>query len=173
MFERLKNISLKKMLKEVAVFALLLFIASNLLSYLRAPKPSDANLPAITAMTLSNKQFDSLHVSHDKPLLLHFWATWCPTCKMENATIESLSKKFNVITVAVKSGSDEEIKQFLDEHGLSFEVINDANSSIAQNFDISGFPTTFIYNKEGKLEFSEMGYSSYLSLYLKLLYAGR
>ena len=92
---------------------------------------------------------------------------------MENSTIDTLSKKFDVITIAVNSKSDEDIKAFLKEKNLSFQVINDTNSSLAERFHVSGFPTTFIYNKNGNLEFSEVGYSSYITLYLKLLYASR
>jgi len=171
--ERLKNMNFKKTLKEVAIFALLLFIFSNALSYLKSPDLSDTKLPEFQATMLDGKSFDSLHVSKDKPLLIHFWATWCPTCKMENSTIDTLSKKFDVITIAVNSKSDADIQAFLKEKNLSFQVINDTNSSLAERFHVSGFPTTFIYNKNGNLEFSEVGYSSYITLYLKLLYASR
>ncbi len=169
----MKNWNFKKLFREAAIFAVLLFIFSNALSYLKAPDLSDKKLPEFQAITLDGKTFDSLHVKHDKPLLIHFWATWCPTCKMENSTIDALSKKFDVVTIAVNSKSDADIQAFLKEKNLSFQVINDANSSLAEGFHVSGFPTTFIYNKDGNLEFSEVGYSSYITLYLKLLYASR
>jgi len=169
----MKNWNFKKLFREAAIFAVLLFIFSNALSYLKSPDLSDKKLPEFQAITLDGKTFDSLHVSKNKPLLIHFWATWCPTCKMENSTIDALSKKFDVITIAVNSKSGEDIKTFLKEKNLSFQVINDTNSSLAERFHVSGFPTTFIYNKDGNLEFSEVGYSSYFTLYLKLLYANR
>ena len=171
--EKIKNIDLKKALKELVIFFALLFIATNVVSFFRAPKIENNALLTMNTTTIDGTHLDSLHVNHEKPLLIHFWATWCPTCKMENSTINALSKKFDVITIAVNSGSDQEIKEFLHENNLDFKVINDANDSIAQKFQVSGFPTTFIYRKDGKLEFSEMGYSSYFTLYLKLLYAGR
>ena len=171
--ERFKNLSFKKILKEVMVFALMLFIFSNILSYLKSPNLDNKKLPVFQATTLDNKSFDSLHVDKNKPLLIHFWATWCPTCKMENSTIDALSKKFDVVTIAVNSGSDADIQTFLKEKNLSFQVINDNNSTLVQALHVSGFPTTFIYNKNKELEFSEVGYSSYITLYLKLLYASR
>ncbi|MDD2357177.1 MAG: redoxin domain-containing protein [Thiovulaceae bacterium] len=169
----MKNWNFKKLLREAAIFAVLLFIFSNALSYLKSPDLGNKKLPEFQATMLNEKTFDSLQVKHDKPLLIHFWATWCPTCKMENSTIDALSKKFDVITIAVNSKSDADIKAFLKEKNLSFQVINDTNSSLAEHFHVSGFPTTFIYNKDGNLEFSEVGYSSYITLYLKLLYASR
>lgn len=171
--ERFKNLSFKKVFKEAAVFALMLLLFSNVVSYFKSQNLSHEKLPAFQVTMLDGKTFDSLHVKHDKPILIHFWATWCPTCKMENSTIDALSKKFNVITVAVNSGSDAEIQSFLKEKNLKFQVINDTNATLTKSLHVSGFPTTFIYNKNGELEFSEVGYSSYITLYLKLLYAGK
>ena len=173
LLEKIKELSVKKVLKEVAIFAVLLFLATNVVSYFRAPKLPSNTIPSFTAKTLDGSEFVSLHVKEEKPLLIHFWATWCPTCKMENSTIEALSKHFDVITVAVNSGSDEEIKAFMQEKNLSFKVINDSNGTLASLFNVSGFPTSFIYDRNKKLEFSEIGYSSYPTLYLKLLFAGR
>ena len=173
MLERLKDLNFKKLLKEVVIFALLLFISSNALSYLKSQNLNDKKLPEFQATMIDNNEFNSLHVSHDKPLLIHFWATWCPTCKMENSTIDALSKKFDVVTIAVNSGSDAEVRAFLKEKNFSFKVINDTNATLAKLYQVEGFPTTFIYNKNRNLEFSEVGYSTYITLYLKLLYASR
>lgn len=169
----MKRWSFKKIVKEAALLALLLFIFSNALSYIKSPSLPSEKLPAFTATTIEGKEFDSLHVKDKKPLLIHFWATWCPTCKMENSNIDSLSKKFEVITIVENSGDDEKIKQFLQEKNLTFTVINDKDSNLASLFKVGGFPTTFIYSKEGILKFTEVGYSSYITLYLKLLYADR
>ena len=169
----MKKWSLKKILKEAALFVLLLFIFSNVLSYIKAPSFESKTIPSFAAITIEGKRFDSgLHIG-SKPVLIHFWATWCPTCKMENSTINALSKKFEVITIVENSGDNEKVKEFLKEKDLSFSVINDQDGRLASLFKVAGFPTTFIYDKEGNLEFSEVGYSSYLTLYLKLLYADR
>lgn len=173
MIENLKNLNLKKVLKEIAIFALLLIVFSNIVSYYKSQNLSHEKLPVFQATLLNGKEFNSLHVGHNKPLLIHFWATWCPTCKMENSTIDALSKKFDVITIAVNSGTNTEIESFLKEKNLKFQVINDRNATLTKALHVSGFPTTFIYNKNGDLEFSEVGYSSYMSLYLKLLYASK
>ncbi len=169
----MKKWSLKRVIKEVAFFALLLFVFSNILSYIKAPSLNDDELPSFAAVQIDGKEFNSLQIKGKKPLLIHFWATWCPTCKMENSNIDSLSKRFEVITIVENSGDDEKVKQFLKEKGLTFAVINDVNGEFASLFKVGGYPTTFIYNKNGNLEFSEVGYSSYLTLYLKLLYANR
>jgi thioredoxin-related protein len=92
---------------------------------------------------------------------------------MEAANIEFLSKYYQVITIAVKSGSDYDLKRYLDEHGYSFLVVNDKDGALSRKFQIAGYPTTFIYDKNNKLAFKEVGYSSTLGLWLRLLWAGK
>jgi len=108
----------------------------------------------------------------DKPLLIHFWATWCPTCKLEASNIEAISKQYNVITIAVNSGSNREIKEYLGENGFTFNVVNDKESIYASKFNIAAYPTTFIYDKNRDLVFSEVGYTSTIGLYLRMWWAG-
>ncbi len=110
-------------------------------------------------------------IKSNKPILIDFWATWCPVCKVEASNIAFLSKYFEVITVVVKSGDDAKIRKFMQKHRYHFKVVNDAKGLLASKFKIAGFPTTFIYNKEHKLAFSDVGYSSTLTLYLKMLWA--
>jgi len=108
---------------------------------------------------------------NDKPVLIHFWATWCPTCKLEASNIELMSKNFNVVTIAVDSGTDEELRIYLKEKNYSFHVVNDTNKELSQKFNIAGYPTTFIYNSDKKLIFSEVGYTSIIGLYLRVWWA--
>jgi thioredoxin-related protein len=50
-------------------------------------------------------------------------------------------------------------------------VVNDEDGTLAQKFNIKAYPTTFIYDKNQNLKFSEVGYSSYFGLYLRLLWS--
>ncbi len=110
-------------------------------------------------------------IADNKPILIHFWATWCPTCKLEASNINFISKHFEVVTVAVKSGSDDAIQSYLHEHNYTFKVVNDKNGMLSSKFHIAGFPTTFIYDKNKKLLFSDVGYSSTFTLYIKMWWA--
>jgi len=167
----MKKINIKKIIREIVVFAVAFFIISNILSYFNAPKLSSNKLPYFSATTIGGKLFSS-QAKHHKPLLIHFWATWCPICKIENSSISALSSKFDVITVAESSGSNKKIKKFLQQHHLKFRVINDKNGLIASLFKVKAFPSSFIYNPKNKLKFVDVGYSSYLGLYARLLYSG-
>lgn len=157
----------KKIAKEIVIGVLILFVVSNVLSYLRKPALQDEALPTDTFQTIDGKQFD-FDSFQGKPLLIHFWATWCPACKMETANIERVSKKYQVVTVAVQSGSNSEIKAFMKEKEASFNVINDREGELSRRFTVEVFPTTFIYDSEGKLLFSEVGYTTTAGLLARM-----
>ena len=107
-----------------------------------------------------------------KPVMLHFWATWCPVCKAESSNIELLSKHYEIITIAVNSGTGEELKRYLNERELPYKVVNDNDGVLANHFHISAYPTTLIYDANRELTFKEVGYTSTLGLWLRLLWAG-
>ncbi|MCD6190031.1 MAG: redoxin domain-containing protein [Sulfurimonas sp.] len=160
---------LKHYLKEIAIFIVVMTIFANILSIY---KSSDLNNEALTlnSITLMNNELYSF--KEDKPILIHFWATWCPTCKLEASNIEMISKQYEVISVAVNSGSNKEIQNYLNEHGFTFKVVNDQQSIYSSEFKIAAFPTTFIYDKNRDLVFSEVGYTSTIGLYFRMWWAG-
>jgi hypothetical protein len=59
----------------------------------------------------------------------------------------------------------------MQQNNLDFNVIDDRDGKIAQRFNIAVYPTTFIYNKEKKLIFSEVGYTSTFGMWIRLLWA--
>ncbi len=156
-----------KWLKEIIIAIVIIAVVLNVVSFLKKPELLTDTLPKFELISIE-KKFISSSDYIDKPVLIHFWATWCPTCKLEASTIQKLSKTANVITVAVSSGSDSEIKKFMIERELDFTVINDNDGKFASKFSVTAFPTTFIYDKFGKIAFSEVGYSSFWGLKLRL-----
>ena len=153
--------------KELLIALIILTLLLNLISFIKKPELESNTLPEFNLTTTTQKQISSVDYS-GKPLLIHFWATWCPTCKLEASNVERVSKSYQVITIAVNSGSDEDINLFLKEHDLNYDVINDSNGEFASKFSISSFPTTFIYDKNEKIKFSEVGYTSTLGLKLRM-----
>lgn len=126
--------------------------------------------PNINAVQLNGKQFN-LYQHKTRPILVHFWATWCPVCKLEQSNIENISKDISTITIAMQSGSDEDVKQFMSDENLSFNVINDESGALSRSYNIKGVPVSFIVNKENKIEFVEVGYTTELGLRLRLWWA--
>ena len=158
----------KKYLKEIITFVITITILANIISYY---KSTSLNKDKLEFQNITLLDGTTYNIPANKPILIHFWATWCPICKIEASNIETLSKKFEVITVAVDSGSQDEIQSYLKKHNLSFKVIDDFDKHYASKYNISVYPTTFIYDKNKNLLFSEVGYTSTLGLYLRMIWA--
>ena len=146
-------------LKEIILFTLVMVVFSNGISLYRS-------------LDLNKKPL-SLNYSlvKDKPVLVHFWAIWCPICRIEAQNIQTIAENFEVITIAVKSGSDKDIQEYLKSNNLDFKFINDNDGYLAQKFGISVYPTTIVYDKEKNVVFSDVGYTSTWGLWLRMWWA--
>jgi len=156
-------------LKESIKFILVMTIIANIISLYKSSSLNNKALTFSSARLLEDKNYI---IDNSKPLLIHIWATWCPTCQVESSNIQKISKQFQVITIAVKSGSDNDIQKYLDKNRLDFMVINDTNASFAREFNIAAYPSTFVYNKNRELVFSDVGYTSTWGLWLRVWWAG-
>ena len=159
--------TLKRILREVLVFAVIIFIVSTALNYYRAPKLDSDTLPTIQATLINGTAFDTATLK-GKPLLINFWGTWCPVCAQEASNIEALSKRYTVLTIAVNSGSNENIKAWMREKAVTYPVLNDAGGRWATAFKVSIYPTIFIYDSKGQLKFTETGYSTTAGLLARM-----
>ena len=165
----MKN-KIKHYTKEIIYFIIVMTLLANIISIYRSQDLSQTPLDIQSVKLIDNTTYT---LPKNRPILIHFWATWCPTCKLEASNIDFLAKHFEVLTIAVSSGSDYEIQNYLNEHSYTFRVVNDKDGSLRSKFQIAGFPTTFIYDKNKRLCFSEVGYTSTLGLYLRMLWAGK
>ncbi len=159
---------IKHYAKEIAIFVVVMTLFANAISLYKSIDLPEKQFNPLNATLIDGTKY---HYPQGKPLLVHFWATWCPTCNLEASNIETISKDFEVLTIAVKSGTNEEIQKYMQEHKLTFKVINDSEAFIAGEFSIGAYPTTFIYNKENQVVFSEVGYTSTLGLWLRMWWA--
>jgi len=124
--------------------------------------------PPLSGLLLDGKPFD-LAANPAQPVLVHFWATWCPVCRAEQGSIESLAQDNpNVITVAMQSGSSGVVQQYMREQGVSFPVVNDADSQIASTWGVNAVPASFIVDTDGKIRYVEIGYTTGIGLRLRL-----
>lgn len=127
--------------------------------------------PNISTIMLDGQYFD-LYKNKKRPMLIHFWATWCPVCKLEQQNIENISKSFPVITIAMQSGTNDELIQFMQQESLSFKVINDQLATLSGAYNIKGVPVSFIVDENNKIIFTEVGYTTEIGLRMRLWWAG-
>jgi thiol-disulfide isomerase/thioredoxin len=157
---------LKRYAIEGMIFIVIATVMANVISYLRKSDLAFERVPAFRALAVDGQVFDSGQ-RNGKPLLIHFWATWCPTCKLEAPNIAAVNESYEVITVAVNSGSDDEIRSYMRKKALDYAVISD-DGQLAELFDVSVFPTTFIIGSNGEVRFSEVGYTSTIGLMFRM-----
>ncbi|HIC12794.1 MAG TPA: redoxin domain-containing protein [Sulfurimonas sp.] len=158
---------IKHYFKELLFFTLFITIFANVLSLYKAQEINRSELSLTPTKLINNTLYTP---NTDKPLMVHIWATWCPICKIEADNINRVSKYYEVISIAVDSGTDYEIHKYLQAHALDYRVINDNKNVISDKLNIEVFPTTLIYDKNQKLVFSEVGYTSSFGLFIRMLW---
>ena len=102
------------------------------------------------------------------PVLVHFWASWCPICRLEQDSIAGIAEDRPVMTVATTSGSAKELMAYLSEQGLEMPVLMDQDGGIARSWGVSGVPATFVVDTDGNISHAGMGYATELGLRLRL-----
>lgn len=111
---------------------------------------------------------DIASASHDKPILIYFWGTWCGVCRITSPNIQALhANGYEVLTVAVSSGDDDELLSYMSEHGYDFTTINDADGATFRAWQGQVTPS-FVIISDGKMVQSFTGLAPLWSLKLRL-----
>ncbi|SMM99933.1 Thiosulfate sulfurtransferase, rhodanese [uncultured Candidatus Thioglobus sp.] len=125
-------------------------------------------VPSFTSKTLNGEIINSKSLSN-QATLIHFWATWCGICALENDNIQALSKDYRVLNIAMQSGTDAELKKYSAEHDMRLDnMINDNSGSLARLFGVRATPSSFFVNPKGEIQFSEVGYVTTFGYRLRL-----
>lgn len=128
--------------------------------------------PPLQGVTLAGLPY-KLPAKPAQPVLVHFWAVWCPVCRAEQSAIADIAHDHpDVITVAMQSGTQEEVLRYMREHGLAFPVVNDPDGSIARAWGVHAVPASFIISPDGQIRFVEVGYTTGIGIRLRLWLAG-
>jgi len=108
--------------------------------------------PALEGVTLSGTPI-RLDDSRGKVVLVNFWATWCPPCRLEMPALQALyaryqGQRFEILAVNLQE-QDDRVSAFVDEMGLTFPVIIDRSGDLSNAYSVTSLPTTFIVDREG------------------------
>ena len=115
--------------------------------------------PNFTLDSLDGSQVELLSDSRH-PILINFWATWCPPCVAEMATIQQFYKDsgraFRVLAVNADEPA-EDVQRFANEHGLSFDILLDPGGNVQELYRLRGYPTSFILDGNGVVRKEHVG----------------
>lgn len=155
--------------KQATQMLLLLLAISLAVDALRAPKlPIQA---AQTALPIVPRSPDAAPLtttlqaaSQNRTLLLYIWGAWCGVCKHTSPVIQRLHDDGTpVLSVALRSGSDDDIRAYLQQQGYTFPAVNDDNGAWSQQWGVKVTPTIVLI-KNGKVLHSTTGLASYWTL---------
>ncbi len=94
------------------------------------------------------------------PLLVNFWASWCPPCLAEMPLLQEFAEKRSdeVVVLAINAGEDEAtVKQFAKENDLKLTILLDPSNSASKHFRVYGFPTTLFMDEAGSIQSIHIG----------------
>ncbi|MDR2072345.1 MAG: TlpA family protein disulfide reductase [Spirochaetaceae bacterium] len=111
--------------------------------------PPDFSLPLLGGGNIS------LSALKGKVVLLNFWATWCPPCRTEMPSMETLYRRFknrNFEILAVDCAErTPDVQRFVRSNNYSFPVALDSSGEISSLYGITGLPTTYILDRDGRI----------------------
>ncbi|WP_035294679.1 TlpA disulfide reductase family protein [Clostridium sp. KNHs214] len=112
-------------------------------------KSTDFTLKDIEGKTVKLSDFKG------KKVFLNFWATWCGPCKSEIPDMIKLQKEIkdsNIVILAVNIGeSKSKVADFVNKNNINFTVLLDEKQEVASKYSVSGIPTTYLIDENGKL----------------------
>ena len=130
-----------------------------------APPPAPAPVVGAPApdFTLADLSGASVSLSDYKGqvVLLNFWATWCPPCKLEMPTLQQHFvdyKAQGLMVVGVEAGEPKaDVESFATDQRLTFPILPDEKSTVTDMYRVSALPTTFVVDRQGVIVQQHLG----------------
>lgn len=146
----MKKSLLAKFAKNLLLFGSLFIIVSVVVDWYRKPAAPAEQLEKVLYDLEQNPKVIA-QMGYEKPVLLYFWGSWCHFCEYTTPAVQRLADQgTQVVSVALQSGSDEEVKRYLAENGYRFSTINDPSGALLKAWGIQATPTVIIL-KKGKI----------------------
>lgn len=102
----------------------------------------------------------------EKNTLIYFFAPWCNVCAFSIGNLSGLNEEnVNIVRIALDYSSTNEVQKFVSDNKVVGEIVL-GNDDLKSTFNIPGYPTYYMLDKNQRIVASSMGYSSTLGLKL-------
>ena len=115
-------------------------------------------LPNVIIQTLKNQSINASELTHDGPMVVSFWATWCKPCISELDAMadyhEDLVADANLRMVSISidnTRTSSRVAPFVASRGWNYDIYIDPNSDLRRAMGVNNVPHTFLLNSNGKI----------------------
>ena len=131
------------------------------LQHLQSSSRSGYPAPDFTLPDLNGTQY-RLSDLRGKVVFLNLWATWCLPCRTEMPAMEELYRRlkhrdFVMLAVSEDVEGADIVAPFVAELGLSFPVLLDPDARLSPRYGVTGYPETFLIDREGRVVHHTVG----------------
>jgi len=96
-----------------------------------------------------------------RPVIVNFWATWCPPCRDELPSMERAWAQLRdegIALLAINVGEDEAtVFPFTANYPVSFPLLLDLDGAVIGAWPVRGLPTTFVVDPQGRIAYRAIG----------------
>ena len=130
-----------------------------------APKAPPARRSAAPFdVTTLNGQRVTLEGLRGKVVILDFWATWCPPCRMEIPHFKALYAKYHpkleILAISLDEEGERVVAPFVRKQGITYPVAIGQDRLVSAYGGIRGIPTTFVIDRQGRIVKKYIGYKA-------------
>jgi cytochrome c biogenesis protein CcmG/thiol:disulfide interchange protein DsbE len=115
--------------------------------------------PDVKLTTVTGETF-ALSSLRGKPVVLNFWATWCPPCRAELPELQAASQRYagQLDIIGVNQAEPAEgVTAFAQQFGLTFPIPLDINADASRRYAVRSLPTTFFVDRAGVIRHIQSG----------------
>lgn len=120
--------------------------------------------------SLNDFKGDPVHLSDfkGKKVMINFWATWCPPCRVEMPHMQKFyedNESKDVVIVGINltttEGNSDSVQAFVENQQLTFPIVLDTEGSVMQTYQIVSYPTTYVLDSKGVIREKFQGAMNY------------
>ena len=118
--------------------------------------------PAAAVETLEGKPADLAQYVGKTPVLIEFWATWCPNCRELEPHLKAVAAKYGSqvkfvgVSVSVNQSPDR-VKAYVAKHDIPGDQYFDKNGKATGAYDVPATSFVVVLDKSGKVVYTGLG----------------